>query len=131
QFVATLTGNSDATGSGTFSLTTNRLTYDVQLPYGYDQAQIRSPWPDPNAPVVFDLRLSYCDPPGPGPNPGGCFFKAGKLLSEGQITDLEGGAWFVTSFNLSGQIILVPEPSFVRLGGLFLAMWRIFKIRKT
>ncbi|SRR5260221_403658 len=98
EFAAVLTGNTDAHGNGTFSLTTNLLAYDLELPYGYDQAQIRSPLPDVYSPVVFDLRLSFCDPPGPGPSLVGCFFKGCISLSEGH----EPSTLLVTAIGLIG-----------------------------
>src|SRR5437588_635812 len=99
QFVAALTGNSDASGSGTFSLTTNRLAYMVQTPAGFDQGQITGPGADPNAPVIFTLHLSFCDPPGPGPNPGRCVFKGSPTLSDDQISQLESGQWYVQAIS--------------------------------
>ena len=127
QFVATLTGNSDATGSGTFSLTTNRLQYEVQTHLGYEQLQIRSPWPDPTAPVIFDLHLRFYNPPPCGTQGCYCLFRGSPTLSDDQITELEAGQWYVYApngpFYLQGQIVPVPEPHVLVLillaGGIF------------
>jgi hypothetical protein len=121
DFSAVLTGNTLKTGSGTFTLRTNNLFYyKLTTPYGYSQAQVRSPWPEPNAAPVFDLGIIGCVPPEPypGTNAGFCYFEGGVLLSDSEIADLLAGRWYAYSLSptapsrpIQGQIVLVPEPS--------------------
>jgi hypothetical protein len=131
-FEAHLTGDIILDGNATFSLTTNYLSYNVKTPFGWDSAQLRAPWPDPNAPALFNLNLYYCDPPHPLPstNIGGCFFQGHFLLSDAEISDLKGGGWFISSappsappsYGIAGQILGVPEPHDALLFGEGLAL---------
>src|SRR2546425_9126048 len=86
-FTANLTGNILQSGSRSFSLRTNDLfIYNVTTPYGFTQAQIRSPWPDTNAPVLFNLQVLGCVPPEPAPgtNAGFCSFQGSIGISDSE-----------------------------------------------
>ena len=116
QFTVQLTSPlSDYRGEGTFTLTESLLTYDVTAPWGADTGEIRGPGPYPEAPLLFDLRLRYCDAPA-GSHPGGCFFRGSITLSEPQAQQLLDGQWYARAFvaervSLQGPIVLVPEAS--------------------
>lgn len=120
-FTAHLTGNTSYFGDGTFSLTTNRFGYDVLInSAGFDQAQIRSPWPDTNASVVFDLFLWARVPPLPDGSGDFCRFRGVFYLTDQQIIELQNANWFVYSsagpdFFLRGQIVPIPEPAFPQM----------------
>lgn len=137
-FTAHLTGNTDTVGDGTFSLTTNRFGYDVLInSFGFDQAQIRSPWGDTNASVVFDLFLWARVPPLPDGSGDFARFRGVFYLTDQQIADLQSENWFVsaTAFHtLTGQILLIPEPAFPELlaVGVFtcVAFMLSFRLRK-
>ena len=118
-YEAHLTGNDPLiSGEATFSLTTNLFTYGVTSEWGFELAQIRSPWPDTNAPTLFNLQQTFCVPPQPfpGTNAGYCLFRGTLTLTDPQISDLMAGRWYVYSsqlsgaYFLSGQIVSVPEP---------------------
>ncbi len=126
QFTAHLTSTeTDLTGNGLFTLTGNNFTYDVISPYGWNHGIIQR-GSEPDASVIFNLtlRFPYCQAPEPLPstNRGGCFFRGNFTLSEGQISDLVDGQWYVRTFvegpGVNGQISLVPEPSWPQLLGL-------------
>jgi len=105
-------------GQGTFTLTESLLTYDVTAPWRLDVCEIRGPGPFPEAPLLFNLRLLFCNAPGPPPdtNRVGCFFQGSLALSDLQVQQLLEGQWYARVFveervSLQGQIVLVPEPS--------------------
>ncbi len=136
QFTAHLTSiDTDYTGNGLFTLTANNFTYDLSVPYGFDQGTIRR-GSDLTAPLILDLHLRYClaPEPYPGTNRGGCFFNGSLTLTDGQISDLEDNQWYVTATafsTLRGQIVPIPEPSTVAFFGLALGLslmlwrWRV------
>ena len=136
EFTASLSDNIDASGTGTFSLTSNILQYDLRTSFPMSQAQIRSPWPDPTAPVIFDLDLRFCDPP-PCPSVGCyCYFHGGFKLSDSQATDLTSGQWYVYApngpFYIQGQILPVPEPHPIALLAFAGSIYSLFRwYRKT
>lgn len=142
QFRATLTGsqvappNNDPTVAfADFWLNGNVLDFYIAVPaitFTTDQGAIHGPaLPGSLAPVIFDLGgfvfhsgSSLGDPPfyssgSPAVGP----FGAGPFtLNSGQISQLQGGLWYVeiTSFTmpdgqLRGQILPVPEPSALAL----------------
>jgi len=155
QFSAALTGanevpaNNDPTiATGTFWLTGNSLSFEVDVPavtFISQTASIHGPaLPGVIAPTIFDLG-------GPvfhsvsqfGPPPYYAFFSsaigsgfgAGPFtLTDSQINDLINGLWYVnvtsSSFpngQLRGQILEVPEPSTWALfgsGSLGFWCWR-------
>lgn len=119
-FNAHLTGNTPEAGDGTFSLATNYFTYDVLAPYGYFQGQIRSPWPDTNAAVVFNLFQYGCTAPIIG-YPGFCEFRGHFMLTDPQVADLQSDVWYVyltanPPIFIQGQIVTAPEPSSRAIG---------------
>ena len=116
QFTVQLTSPiTDARGQGTFTLTETLFTYDVTAPWGADMGEIRGPGPYPEGPLLFNVRLRYCDAPGGG-HPGACFFQGSFTLSEPQAQQLLEGQWYARAFvaervSLQGPIVLVPEAS--------------------
>ncbi len=132
QFIANLSGDSGYTGIGLFSLVTNYFSYDVQMPFGYSPTEIRSPWPDTSAPVVFNLQLTSVIQPEPLPstNRGAYFFHGHFPLSDPQITELTSGQWFLSSYDLQGQILNIPEPGGVTLLGTGIGIFYFHGLRK-
>lgn len=122
-FNAHLTGNTPYTGDGTFSLetATNYFSYDVVTVFGFSQGEIHSPWPDTNAPVLFNLSLIGCNAPAQG-DAGSCEFRGHFTLTDQQAADLANEQWFVVlpggMATLRGQILTVPEPSSFAIGTL-------------
>jgi hypothetical protein len=105
-------------GEGTYSLTDNVLSYNLRTDFGFSEASIYGPaGPGMDAPLLFELRLRFCNPPLGGHDRGGCFYRGTLSLSEEQINELIGEQWYVLSSEgpggatLRGQILLVPEPS--------------------
>ena len=123
-FTAHLTGNTDYTGDGTFSLTGNRLTYEVISPYGFDTAGIYGPTLSESDGLIFTLEMTTCMAPLPNGTLGFCLYSGrpagtGALtLTDGQVSYLVNGSLYVRatsssapSFPIQGQILQVPEPS--------------------
>src|SRR6266542_3905779 len=107
QFTAHLTSaETDGTGNGQFTLTGNDFTYDVRAPYTWNQGIIQA-GPDLIAPIIFSLHLRQCGAPEPypGTNRGGCFFTGNLTLSEGQISDLVDGQWYVRAFRERIEVV--------------------------
>src|SRR5437667_7885102 len=136
QFTAHLTSTlTDATGDGTFSLTGNLFTYDVQTYPGFQIAEIQGPGPGTNAPVIFSLDLRRCEAPGPGLN-SKCYFQGDFALSDSQIAEVVSDQWYVNAFSssapshvLRGEIIQVPDASSMTMLALaigfgYLWFWR-------
>ncbi len=114
QFAAHLTGNTDYVGDGIFSLTGSIFNYDVKIPYAftYNIADIHGP--GSNGPIIFSLNLVSCQIPQAG-FPGGCSFRGNFNLNDNQIVEVANNQWYVTSFDLRGQIMQVAEPSSLTL----------------
>ncbi len=138
QFCATLSGtnevppNSDPTVcTGTFSLVGSNLNFYVDVPavtFIAQNAYIQGPaGAGTNAPIIFDLGGPVFQGGSPqfGIPPSYVFFSpytppfgAGPFpLTDAQISDLEGGLWYVNVTSaqqpdgqLRGQIFQVPEP---------------------
>ena len=134
-FNAHLTGNNDYSGNGTFSLTTNYFMYRVLTAYGFLEGQIRSPWPDSNAPVIFNLHFAGGQPPLGGFTNGYSEFRGHFVLSDSQIEDLQSAKWYVylpatPPYYLQGQIIPIPEPAISISFCLGVAaLWFVRKLR--
>ena len=141
EFTAHLTSPlTDFTGDGGFSLTGDLFTYNLYvLPFNFDHGEIHGPGPAPNAPLLFDLKLTRCDTPY-GPYLGGCWYAGNFTLSNNQITELENELWYVRAYSpevpqfvLQGQLIAVPEPSVLSLIavgiglGYLYARWKVEK----
>ena len=137
QFTAHLTGNTFYDGTGTFSLTGDVLTYDVEIPTvnSFGAANIQGPGPDPGAPAIFNLHLTKCVFPEPPFDPGGCVFTGSFTLSADQEDQLRNGEWYVNAFGpdpfvIRGQIVSVPEPSAALIAVVGLSAFA-FRLSKT
>ncbi len=134
QFLVNLSGanevptnDSGATGTGTFTLSSNSLSYGFGDLFNTANANIgpasKATINGPaeataTAPVLFDLGAPGIAVPNP-PDPGGYWFSGTvNNLTSGEIQDLSAGLWYVnvTSLNypdgiIRGQIVLAPEPA--------------------
>ncbi len=140
QFAVHLTGATDATGDGTFSLTGNLLSYDLLIPYlfTYNTAEIHGPGvPGLNAPLIFGLHVRSCQPP-QDLYKGGCLFQGNLTLTDAQIPELVAEQWYVKAYwpelpdlPLQGQILQVPEPCTGAVLGLAAGVfWLLSNLRR-
>jgi hypothetical protein len=134
EFYANMVLPDDPTsGMGYFTLTEDVFTYSVTTWFGLNQAQIRGPGADRDAPLIIQLFRTRCIVPAP-PDLGGCFYDGSVTLNDNQIDELIRGDWYVWAWSpgnpdnpIVGQI--VPEPGVFSI--LCLSCISAFLMRKA
>ena len=122
------------TGQGAFTLEGNIFRYSVRVPvYALWSGQIRAP--DPDGTVLFDLTGMDCTAP-IGDDPGHCTFRGAVALPESWIVDLLANRWYVIAtyhdsfpadVHLRGEVVLVPEPSWLALVALCIGLLGVYR----
>lgn len=85
-------------GHGRFTLSGSNLGYQVAVPLGNWNGEIRGPaGAATSAPVLFDLGTPGCAAPYPPYSLGGCAFSGNLVLSDGQISELKEGLWYANA----------------------------------
>ena len=130
QFTASLTGanenppnNSRWSGVGTFSLTEDSLSYELDMPlFVYPTGGGIF---DGNSILVSGFGTPIIFAPGPSGQPGGLIYFGSVTLSPQGVADLRNGNWFVNVLTsaypngeILGKIAPVPEPSMLVWLGL-------------